>query len=235
MSSADNPTSEPQDAGEDDPSNALPVSVKYPRTPHLLFSHPSKSDTRVSNNRLFIGKEVVVTEKLDGEGFTLLQDHRHARSLASVDHASRTYVKQLHASVRYSIPQGWRVCGESLQAQHSIHYNALPSYFLVFSVWDAAQQALSWDDTVAFCTERGLDTVPVLYRGLWDEDAVRSCFTGKSQFEGEQEGFVVRLAASFSHTDFARSVAKFVRPHHVTPTTEHWFRKPVTLNGLRAR
>ena len=79
----------------------------------------------------------------------------------------------------------------------------------------------------------GLHTVPVLYRGPWDPVAVRlldGAFT--SQFGGEREGYVARLAGRFHYRDFRRSVAKYVRKDHVT-TNDHWLHKEVVANKLQ--
>ena len=55
---------------------------KYPRTPHLPWSPGlSSDDTRLGQARQFAGREVVVTEKLDGENTTLDRRGLHARSL----------------------------------------------------------------------------------------------------------------------------------------------------------
>jgi hypothetical protein len=48
----------------------------------------------------------------------------------------------------------------------------------------------------------------------------------------KQEGYVVRLAASFKFEDFAKSVAKWVRKNHVT-TTNHWKLEKVIPNTLK--
>ena len=44
--------------------------VKYPRSMHLPWSHPSKDDKVIKNLDAFIGQEVVVTLKMDGENFS---------------------------------------------------------------------------------------------------------------------------------------------------------------------
>ncbi|MNJ76481.1 hypothetical protein D3C77_737690 [compost metagenome] len=76
-----------------------------------------------------------------------------------------------------------------------------------------------------------LATVPVLYRGIWSEEAAKACYTKHSLCGGEQEGYVVRLAAAFAYGDFKRSAAKFVRKNHVQ-TDEHWLSKPIEPNLL---
>ena len=78
-----------------------------------------------------------------------------------------------------------------------------------------------------------LEAVPVLYRGSWNEKAVHSCWTGKSAFGPEQEGYVVRNAERFDIDNFKDNTAKYVREGHVT-TDAHWMKKTVVPNRFRS-
>ncbi|ERI09939.1 RNA ligase family protein [Aneurinibacillus aneurinilyticus] len=209
------------------------MRVKYPRTFHLPWSRSYTHDDKVLKHvQHFEGKEVVVTEKMDGENTTMYRDYLHARSIDSKDHPSRHWIKMFHSMLGVSIPEGWRLCGENMFAQHSIHYQDLPSYFLLFSVWNEQNMCLAWDETAAWAKRHMIETVPVLYRGIWNEEAIKSCYTRQSLYGGEQEGFVVRLADAFHYDDFMHSAAKFVRKNHVQ-TNEHWMNRPVVPNILK--
>ncbi|MCK5725877.1 MAG: RNA ligase family protein [Thiotrichaceae bacterium] len=202
---------------------------KYPRTVHLPWSPGATSDdVRMINTDHFIGKSVVVTEKMDGENTSLYRDHSHARSLDSRHHASRDWVKRWHCSMAHEIPENWRVCGENMYAQHSVIYTHLNSYFYGFSLWDAKNHCLSWTETEEWFDLLGIHTPPILYRGVWDEDKIKSLVID----EQTSEGYVVRLATQFTYADFARSVAKWVRPHHVQ-TDQHWMFADIKPNGLQ--
>ena len=205
--------------------------VKYPRTPHLPSSPGrSEDDVALAATDVFAGRDVVVTEKLDGENTTIGPGYVHARSLDSAPHPSRTWVRALAASVWPDLPDGMRVCGENLYARHSIGYEALPSWFQVFGVWDG-DTCLSWDDTVEWCRLLGLVPVPVLHRGLFPgEDAVVSLWQQRFP-AGTSEGFVVRDAGAFDRAEFGRRVGKWVRAGHVQ-TDQHWMTAPVVPNGL---
>ncbi len=206
---------------------------KYPRSFHLPWSRGYTHDDKVAKNvNHFLGKEVVVTEKLDGEGTTLYRDYMHARSINSANHPSRHWVKTFHASFAYRIPNDWRLCGENVYAKHSIYYQALTSYFYLFSIWNEDNICLSWDETIAFAAELGIETVPVLYRGIFDEEIIKRTFTGISLFDGEQEGYVIRNAGSFHYDDFQSNLGKFVRMDHVQ-TSEHWLQEEVIPNRLK--
>ncbi|GIO96930.1 2'-5' RNA ligase [Paenibacillus lautus] len=208
------------------------MKMKYPKTMHLPWSRGYTDDDKILRSTdHFTGQEVVITEKMDGENTTMYPNFIHARSLDSKDHPSRHYVKTLHGGIQFLIPEGYRLCGENVYAKHSLSYSALPAYYMLFSVWNEYNVCLSWDETEAWAERLGLITVPVLYRGIWDEATAKACYTKQSNCGGEQEGYVVRLASSFAYGDFKRSVAKFVRKNHVQ-TDEHWLSKPIEPNRL---
>jgi len=193
------------------------------------WSEGATSDDKITYDlSYFIGKEIVITEKMDGENSTLMNDICFARSLDSNNHPSRNWLKGLWGNIRYDIPQNWRICGENLYAQHSLHYDNLPSYFMVFNIWNDRNYALSWDDTVEWCKLLDLKTVTVLYRGIFDLDFIKK-FTINPEF---QEGYVIRLAESFSYKDFGKSVVKWVRKNHVNPNSKHWVTQKMIKNNL---
>ena len=210
-------------------------SFKYPRTPHLPWSPGATGDdVYLSDTSCFFRKKVVVTEKLDGENTAIYHDRIHARSLDSRYHPSRGYVNQLQARLSRDLPPNLRLAGENCFAVHSIKYNALPNWFLLFGVYEEIGDQIwcaSWDDTETWAALLDLCTVPVLYRGIWDEEAVKRCMTGVSRFGGEQEGYVVRTVDRFGVGAFGMRMAKYVRKGHIQ-TDRHWMQKPVEANGL---
>jgi hypothetical protein len=114
-------------------------------------------------------------------------------------------------------------------AKHSIFYDKLSSYFYIFAIYDDNNFCLSWDDTEFWAEELKIPTVPVLYRGIWDEDKVKSLIKTESAFGKEKEGFVVRLESGFSYEN--HSVRKFVRKNHVQ-TSNHWMNEEIIKNKL---
>ncbi|MFD6420520.1 RNA ligase family protein [Streptomyces sp. NPDC060198] len=206
------------------------MRTHYPRTPHLPWSPGATSDdVRVTDLAGLTGREVVVTEKLDGENTTLYADGLHARSLDSAHHPSRGWVKALQGRVGSRIPAGWRVCGENMFALHSIPYDRLDGFFYGFSVWDG-ERCLGWDETTAFLRGLGIPVPPVLWRGVFDARAEKA-LRKLTLDTGRQEGYVVRPAGSFRADEFGRVVAKWVRPGHVTTGT-HWMHAAVVPNTL---
>lgn len=207
------------------------MKIKYPRTFHLPWSEGCTSDDKkLTTDRQFFDREVVVSEKRDGENTTMYRDYYHARSLDSAHHPSRDFVKSIWGQIRYMIPEGYRVCGENLYARHSIGYDNLSSYFEVFSIWDHNNMCLSWDDTEEFVYGLGLITVPVIYRGTYDQAKIRGLWNPEES--DKVEGYVVRSAKSFHYDAFQNNVAKFVRKGHVQ-TDEHWMHSEITKNILK--
>lgn len=202
---------------------------KYPRTPHLPWSAGATiDDERIVQLSHFVGRQVVVSEKMDGENTTLYRDHVHARSLDSRHHPSRDWLKQWHAKIRLEIPQGWRVCGENLYAKHSISYHDLESFFYGFSIWNSENQCLSWPETIEWFDLLNIVYPRILYQGLWHEERIRQLRID----EQLSEGYVIRTVDGFAYQDFAVNVAKYVRAHHVQ-TTEHWMFAPIIPNRLQ--
>jgi hypothetical protein len=198
--------------------------VKYGRTFHLPWSPGAHDDDKtLTDCSQFEGEEVVISVKMDGENTSGYFDgHVHARSIDSRGGEDRAWVKQfLVNNVCFNLPEGWRVCGENLWAEHSIHYDDLPSYFLGFSIWNEQNVCLSWDDTLDWFAMLDITPVHVLYRGTWDEKAIRAACDLTIDEWGTREGYVVRKARAFTYGQFKSSVAKYVRAGHVQ-TTKHW-------------
>lgn len=209
--------------------NEFLPNTRYQRTYHLPWSNMTKDDRMLEDVSQFEGQEVVVTVKMDGANVTMYPDYIHGRSVKPLAGQDSGMVKALHAQIRHDIPAGWHLCGENLYAKHSIFYGTLPSYFLLFSVWDDRNECLSWDEKIDWAQMLGLTPVPVLYQGLWDEKLFRALY--QPQFRGsDMEGYVVRLARRFSYGEFRRSMAKFVRPNFAAG--RHNYHSVLELNEL---
>lgn len=205
---------------------------KYPRTFHFPFSEGVSSDDKIQDNLSLLKDDIVISLKLDGENTNLYNDYIHARSLDSRNHPSRDWVKKFHAEIKHNIPENFRICGENLYAKHSIYYDNLPSYFLVFSIWDG-DTCLSWDDTIEYSKLLNLKLVPVIFNGKFEgsvEDFQR--FLKESLDTEGNEGYAVRRRDSFSINEFPTSVIKYVRKNHVQ-TDNHWMSQKIIPNKLK--
>lgn len=223
---------------------------KYPRTWHLPWSETlGADDKRISADEVkknFEGKRVIVSQKRDGENTTIYSDGSfHARSPQATKkpEAHQKYIAKVAEQVSRFLPNGFRLVGENLFAQHAIAYDDLKSYFEVFSVWDG-DRCLSWDETKQIVDMLNEDMrnfyqteavqihmVPEIYDGQFDEKALRE-LPSKMDLK-KQEGYVLRLADEFQYDDFGTSVAKYVRKGHVAPDAKHWKSQTVVPNKLK--
>lgn len=199
------------------------MKVKYPRTYHFEWSKGATSDDKIQKDLSYLeGKEVIISEKFDGENSSMTNEFYYARSLDSNNHPSRNYVKGIWGNIKHLIPNNFRICGENMFAKHSLEYDDLEDYFLVFSIWNG-EECLSWDETLEYCELLGLKTVKVLYRGIFDIEYIKKLKIDTDK----QEGYVVRNSHSFLLKDFKYNCLKYVRENHVT-TDEHWSKGIIT-------
>lgn len=202
--------------------------TKYPRTYHLPYSPNATDDDKKlqSDKHFYKFKEVVVTVKMDGENCTVYNDgYIHARSIDGSSYPWQSKVKYIIHNWCYFIPDGWRVCGENLQAKHSISYtfNDVNDLFQCFSIYNDKNECLSWDDTFNFCKEKNIKIVDEIYRGEYNIKKIMNAFSEYCSLHKNQEveGFVVRNSDKFSYDDFNKNVGKYVRYHHLK-TDSDW-------------
>ena len=214
--------------------------VKYPRTYHLPWSPGMNRDDRMMTDvGIFENKPIMICEKLDGENTSMYTDYLHARSIDTLSHPSRNWVKNLWAQIGYNIPQGWRVCGENMYAKHAIHYsiennNALSTYFYMFSIWDDNNMCLSWDETIEWAELLGFTLVPVLYDGIWDMKVIDELNKQMELSPNTIEGYVVRLKREYHYSEFKNVCGKYVRKNHVQNNHGHWSQQKIIKNEINA-
>jgi hypothetical protein len=207
---------------------------KYPRTFHLPYSlKKGPDDKALSSDDIFTGKQVIVTEKMDGENTTIYNDYLHARSIDSEWDESKRWLDRLRAIITHDIPPGWRLCGENLFYKHTIPYTHLETLFYIYSIWDENNNCLSWKQTLEWCNLLRVKPIPVIYDGIYSQQAIIQAFNEYSTSAHDPvEGFVVRRADGFSYKEFSGSVAKFVSNRFQINTTKHWKYDVKELNQL---
>lgn len=206
------------------------MRYKYPRTYHFPFSPGRSSDDKIFDNfePYFKGKEVVITEKMDGENTTIYKDYCHARSIDSKHKEYHSWLLSYIRQFQYLLNDNERVCGEYLYAKHSIYYNNLPNYFMVFSIWQD-EKCLSWQETIDRCKELNLITVPILYVGQYNKEVIDKAIKEVESHNGE--GIVMRLASEYNYNDFNQSIIKYVRANHIQ-TDNHWSTQSIIKNKM---
>jgi len=218
------------------------VSAKYPRSFHLPWSPGGTSDDkRLHDVSRLIGVELVITEKCDGSNLTYTRTSVFSRSHAGPPgHPSFALAKATHGRIAHLISEGISVFCEYCYAVHSIAYQSLPDYSLVFGVRDDTEGLWwDWDMVAAQAADLGLPTVPVVFRGAVTSERELQSLTERlssqpSVLGGQREGVVVRPSSGFADADFSKSLGKWVRKDHVQ-TDEHWMHQSITPQKLTRR
>ncbi len=122
--------------------------------------------------------------------------------------------------------------GEWCAARHSLNYDALPDWFLLFDVYDRNQKRF-WSSRRrnALAREIGLATVPLILQGRYTLELLKGVLIEQSsQFRvGALEGVVIRRES----IDWCESRAKLVRADFTQSIEEHWSRRRVEWNRMR--
>jgi len=199
------------------------ASAKYGRTPHLPNSPGgTDDDERLGNAQAFVGRTIVILEKMDGGNWCMTRDACYARS-----HSGNTRnpifdpAKALWSQKRWDIDGMRSVFGEWLYYRHTIAYSALPAPFMLFNVRNDVTGAwASWEDVELWAAILELPTVPVLWQGVvHSEDElfklIDRLVLESSACGGQREGVVVRLADEIVPDAWSSSIAKWVRADHI--------------------
>lgn len=214
------------------------MSKKYPSIPHLPFSPGISRFDSIGTMDGLLETSIVISEKMDGSCLCMTHNSIYARSHGGPPkHPSFDLAKAKYATIKSRIPRGISIFGEWLYAKHSIKYDTLPDYFLVFGIRDDYDDWwFSWDEVRNIANDLGLKTVPEysrikVYNAKALNDLVSEIAKSKGFYSQEKEGIVVRQVNGFSNARFALSIAKWVRFGHVQ-TDEHWMHRPIVKNDL---
>jgi tRNA splicing ligase len=206
--------------------------MKYPKTPYLPFS-PTRSQKleRMFNSfHNIIGTPVIIGEKADGSNVFLSRETVHARSEETPSHYSFNMLKQIHATKRLDIPKNIGLFGEWCYATHTIKYDNLEDYLMVFSAIDLNKKVfLSWKEIESLCKLLGMVTVPKLFEGTLDSLKQLENFT--PNINRDYEGYVIRNAKQFTEKDFEYNIAKWVKPKFISGV--HWTKNNQERNNVK--
>lgn len=224
----------------------MTLSQKYDRTYHFTFSPGTTSDDRINQNYftdILNIKQIVVTEKLDGENTCLNQFGVFARSHAAPTiHPWANYLKERWVMLKNDLDD-LEIFGENLYAIHSIEYQNIEHHFYVFAIRED-KHWLSWEEVKFYAAMLDFPVVPEIttmnepFNQLEFENSILDIIKEESTFGSKDvltrqkcsmEGVVCRNTSAYSTTDFKNNVFKYVRKSHVK-TDVHW-----TRNWKRAK
>lgn len=219
---------------------------RFPHIPHLVWLGPGKPrDDKVlspEEAQRFLDGEVVVEEKLDGanlgisldpagglrlqnRGAWLLPPYggQFGRLQAWLD----VHQDQLYDALETHLI----VFGEWCAARHSLDYDRLPDWWLLFDVWDRNEQRF-WSSARrnAWAQRAGLRCVAERDRGHFDLGALHQMLAhAQSRYRaGPPEGFVLRREDG----TWLQARTKIVRADFTQSMDIHWRQHNLQWNRL---
>lgn len=219
---------------------------RFPHTPHLawLGAGTPRDDKVLTTNEAtaLLAGEVVVEEKLDGAnlGISLGKDgtlrfqnrgqYLHSPFAGQFQRLSG-WIAAHEQTLRRDLSPGLILFGEWCAARHSVAYDRLPDWLIVFDVYDQCEQNFfstarrdalteSLDLAVVRTVSRSRTTLADLTMRLSAEPS--------GYRAGPIEGFVIRKETS----DWLLARAKLVHPEFVQGIGEHWRRRSIEWNRL---
>lgn len=167
---------------------------------------------------IFAGKEVVITEKLHGanaryvykDGRLWVGSKRQVKKEG--DCIWWKAAKKNDLATKLAAAPNMVVYGEVFGAVQNLRYGMGKGEvaFRAFDVFDLeAGKYLDYDDFVKFCDSLMIPTVPVLYRGPWNEEKIEGLEDGRSTLADHyREGFVIRPTTEDYDDRFGRVILK---------------------------
>ncbi|MFH2123421.1 MAG: RNA ligase family protein [Pseudomonadota bacterium] len=219
---------------------------RFPHIPHIVWlGEGSPRDDKVlspTEAEALLVAEVVVEEKLDGAnlGISVNSDgmlHLQNRGQYLAEPFSGQFKKLTawltpRADDLISMLGGNLIIfGEWCAARHSVDYDRLPDYFMVFDVYDRpAMRFWSTSRRNELAALLNLPVVPDLFRGKTTLAALQSRVMAEASLfrTGTLEGVVIRQESS----EWLEARAKLVRPDFTQAISEHWSRRAIEWNRL---
>jgi len=201
---------------------------KYPRTFHWPWSQQVHDDDSYHQDpSFFVGKDVNITEKLDGGNTALNAGEVYARSTGqAATQGWFAHVKKYHAWKTRNLDPAITIYGEDLAALHSVGYELpMDQTYKVFQIRQN-DEFIGTYSMVTTAASLGLEVVPSLFYGQFKSvEEITAWFEAEikkpSAFGAEREGFVMSTTYGFTADEFSQNVCKYVRKNHVQ-TDEHW-------------
>lgn len=220
---------------------------RFPHTPHIAWlGEGNPRDDKVlsaAEVKELLAAEVVIEEKVDGANTGISLDEKDylqvqnrgqyltqpcSGQFSRLNAWLGQYQEMLQGELNHSLI----LFGEWCAARHSLSYDALPDWFLLFDVYDRSS-AKFWSTTRrnALAGKMGLKTVKEIKRAHIDIDSLKHLvLQNKSYYrQGAVEGVVVRSEKN----GWTERRAKLVHPDFTQTIDEHWRKRPIEWNRLK--
>lgn len=220
---------------------------RYPHTPHIAWlGEGQPRDDKVlspTEATTLLSEAAVVEEKLDGANLGLsLSPAGGLRAQNRGHFLAEPYTGQFSRLASWLTLHAHALCaaltpdlilfGEWCAARHSLSYDRLPDWFLLFDVFDRrAQKFWSSVRRNALAEDVGLTCVAQIARGHVSSPQLENMLaTEPSRYrQGPLEGLVIRRESK----DWCQSRAKLVRADFAQAIDAHWRKRTIDWNRVQ--
>ena len=220
---------------------------RFPHTPHIdWLGEGMPRDDKVLNEaevEAILAQPLRIEEKLDGANLGIsMRENGELRAQNRGQYLLEPYAGQFSRLTSWLAQHRYALCdnltsdvilfGEWCAARHSLDYDNLPDWFVVFDVYDRSEQKFwSCERRNALAAKMGLAVVPTLYQGQTTLDELKTLLnTVSSQYrQGTPEGIVMRHDSEL----WCEARAKLVRADFAQSIEEHWRSRAIEWNDVR--
>lgn len=229
--------------------NVVPEQTffRFPHTPHLAWlGDGTPRDDKVLSDihrEKLLSNSVCIEEKVDGANLGISLDQAGNFRVQNrgqylrppyPDQFSRldAWLERKGEALFDGLTSNLLVFGEWCAARHSLSYDSLPDWWLVFDIYDRNLERF-WEPQRRDSWARacGLSTVSALGSGHFSLAELVTMVNSRdsSYRDGPLEGLVVRSSAD----GWTSSRAKLVRADFVQGICSHWRDRSISWNRLR--
>jgi ATP-dependent RNA circularization protein (DNA/RNA ligase family) len=219
---------------------------RFPHTPHLawLGTGAPREDKVLSAEevRVFLSREVIVEEKLDGANLGISADPSGRLQLQNRGQyllppfggqfsRAAGWLAQHEDALALALGQNLLLFGEWCAARHSVAYDRLPDWFIAFDVYDLTLQRFwSARRRNKWAAKLNIFVVPTLASQRMTLGEIERMVASHTSRFGTtpMEGVIIRRDG----TDFLEARAKLVRPNFTQTIGEHWRSRRIEWNAL---
>ena len=190
--------------------------------------------------RLLLAGKVTIEEKIDGantgiirhkNGFTL---QKRGSLVGQSEHEQFQYLHNWANRTKYNnimaVPPGYLIYGEWCYAVHSIYYDRLSDYFLVFDILKDGRKWLNREERDNFCAKYEFASIPFIAEGYFNITGLYSLIPEKSAYGDTAEGIVLKRYRKREYIRGKIVKAQFIK---TLEESEHWTKYNIRKNKIQ--
>lgn len=221
------------------------TQVKFPRTKHLIYTSKNNHELRddlfatVDEINGLLKQNIIIDEKIDGAnlGIYILNGSITFQNRGKImltdpqfDYLPKWYNQHKFEIADILSKGNYIIYGEWMYAKHSIHYDNLPDYYIIFDIYDRdVEKFLSRDRVKNLIKDTTLKLINQISEGFFTINNLLSLVNQKSSYyDGYIEGIYIRHESN----GFLISRSKIVRSEFSQSIDVHWTAGQIVKNKV---